>query len=332
MKKQKILLPLDASNANTPWLWLGTWSMGGEGFGRHDERESLRVLHSAVENNIRHFDTAGFYAHGKSERLMKKIIKSERKEFFISSKGGLVWKGRQVEHRASPEELKKQLNESLERLETDYLDLYQMHWPDPGVPLQESIDALKEFQKEGLIRFWGVGNLTAKQISDYLSKERNIHHQVHFNPLHQDGAVLNTGSDCCINCAISPLEQGLLGKDGSSLGKAGIGKNDVRNRNPYFSNLKVMSWNNRLDKLIKQYSISKVSLIFMWICSQPHVHAIIPGPRKLEQLDEILRFKSEVEKHGLLASDESDSILSEDKVKNLVPDELWEHLADGVLE
>ena len=276
MNKSKILLPLNSANAVIPWLWLGTWSMGGEGFGPHDERESLRVLHRAVENNMRHFDTAGFYAHGKSERLIQKITKSERKEFFISSKGGLVWKDRQVEHRASPEELRKQLYESLERLGTDYLDLYQLHWPDPGVPLRESINVLKEFQKEGLIRFWGAGNLTAKQIRDNLLKERNIPHQVHFNPLHQDRAVLKAGRDCCMNCAISPLEQGLLGEDGSSLGKAGIGKKDVRNRNPCFSNSKVMSWNKRLGKLIEQYSVSKVSIVFMWICSQPHVHAILP--------------------------------------------------------
>jgi aryl-alcohol dehydrogenase-like predicted oxidoreductase len=78
MKKNKILLPKNPANTKTPWFWIGTWSMGGEGFGPHDERESVKVLHSAAEHNIRHFDTAGFYAHGKSENLLQKIINKDR--------------------------------------------------------------------------------------------------------------------------------------------------------------------------------------------------------------------------------------------------------------
>ena len=331
MQKDKKLYPKDPANTKTPWLWLGTWSMGGEGFGLHDERESLKVLYTAAENNIRHFDTAGFYAHGISERLIEKIIRQDREQFFISTKGGLVWNGRTAEHRASPEDLKRQLNESLERLKTDYLDLYQLHWPDPEVPLRESIDALKEFQREGMIRFWGAGNLTDRQLKDSLSNERNVPHQVHFNPLRQDRAVLDAGKERCINCIISPLEQGLLGRGESSRGSEGIGKKDVRNRNPAFSSPEIQDWNKRLSELADDYNVSKVDLVLMWICSQPDVHAIIPGPRKPEQLHEILRFKSETEDHDFFSSGEGASILSEDRVKQFIPDEIWEHLKSAPL-
>ncbi len=340
MKKDKILLPLDAESARTPWLWIGTWSMGGEGFGSHDERESLRVLRTAAENNIRHFDTAGFYSHGKSEGLLRKIIKTDRQEFFISSKGGLVWNGRAVEHSASPEELKKQLFESLDRLKTDYLDLYQLHWPDPEVPVRESIGALKEFQKQGLIRFWGVGNLTELEVKDNLIDERNIPHQVHFNPVHRDHNVIPAGKELCINCITSPLEQGLLGEGKSSSGISGIGKKDSRNRNPYFSNPEVLKWNGKLNELLKRHSLSKVSLILMWICSRPHVHAIIIGPRKIEQFNELLEFRAEVEKNDLITPLEkvhtvknnfltglNVSILSAQKVRKIIPEEIWQHLS-----
>ncbi len=326
MQKDKKLYPKDPANTKTPWLWIGTWSMGGEGFGPHDERESLEVLNAAAENNIRHFDTAGFYAHGKSERLVQKIIGSARREFFISTKGGLTWDGKTVRHNASPENLRSQLTESLERLKTDYIDLYQLHWPDPDVPLQESLNALKEFQKEGLIRLWGAGNLTVQQLTDYLADEQDIPHQVHFNPVRRDGAVLKAGEGSCINCIISPLEQGLLGRGESSMGNEGIGKKDIRNRNPSFSNSKILEWNRRLNELADQYSVSKSGLVLMWISAQPHVHAIVPGPRKKQQLDEILNFRLKVEEHNLFASEEGSSILSEDKVKKLVPGELWEHL------
>jgi aryl-alcohol dehydrogenase-like predicted oxidoreductase len=326
MQKDKQLFPKDPANAKTPWLWIGTWSMGGEGFGPHDERESLEVLHSAAENNVRYFDTAGFYAHGTSERLIETIIRQDREQFFISTKGGLVWNGRTAEHRASPEDLKRQLNESLERLKTGYLDLYQLHWPDPEVPVQESIDALKEFQKEGLIRFWGAGNLTARQLDDNLLNERNVPHQVHFNPAQQDRSVLEAGKERCINCIISPLEQGLLGRGKSSQGSAGIGKKDIRNRNPAFSIPEIQDWNRKLNRLTDTHDLSKVSAVLMWICSQADVHAIIPGPRKPEQLQEILHFKSAIHEHDLLSSREDNRILSEDRVKQFIPDEIWEHL------
>lgn len=326
MKKYKILLPIDPSNAHAPWFWIGTWSMGGEGFGKHDERESLRVLGTAVENNIRHFDTAGFYAHGRSEKLLQKIIKTDRQEFFISSKGGLVWEGREVKHSASPEELRVQLFETLDRLHTDYIDLYQLHWPDPEVPLHESISALKTFQQQGLVRFWGVGNLTEEQVIHNLADEKNIPHQVHFNPVRRNQKILIAGQNCCINCITSPLEQGLLGNGNSSSGISGIGEKDVRRRNPCFTDPEVLKWTGTLDELLKQHSFSKVSLVLMWICSRPHVHAVIPGPRKMEQLNELLAFKADVGKNDLFAIGEDLSILSEDKVRKIVPEKIWQYM------
>ncbi len=329
MNKSKILLPKDPLNSDTPWLWIGTWSMGGEGFGPHDERDSVKVLHAAAENNIRHFDTAGFYAHGKSEKLLKKIIKTDRPEYFISSKGGLVWNERRVEHRASPDDLRKQLYESFDRLGTDYLDLYQLHWPDPDVPINESIGALKELQNEGLIRYWGIGNLSEQNVHYYLSGEENIPHQVHFNPMHRNFGVLHYGEKECINCIVSPLEQGLLVRGKQLEEQEGIGKNDIRSRNPYFADLKVLMWRKRLNDLLAGSRISKVSVILMWICAQPHVHAIIPGPRKPEQLDELLRFKNEVKEYNLLADESENNIISRDKAAALLPEALWKRLSKG---
>ncbi len=303
--------------------------MGGEGFGPHDERESLKVLHTASEQNLRHFDTAGFYGHGKSEELLSHIIKSDREEYFISSKGGLVWEGRKVAHRASPENLKNQLYESLERLGTDYLDLYQLHWPDPNVPVSESIDALKELKKSGIIRSWGAGNLSEFDIYTYLGGQGNIPHQVHFNPIHRNFAVLHSGEKECINCVTSHFEQVLLLRGQPMAGQEGIGKNDFRNRNPYFSDLKVLVWRKKLNELLLRCPIPKTSVILMWICCQPHVHAVIPGPRKPAQLDEIIRFRKEVEQYGLLSSNDDTSILSREKTSEVVPEDIWNRLSKG---
>lgn len=325
MDSKKILLPVNPVNVETPWFWIGTWSMGGEGFGPHDEQESLRVLQKAAENNIRHFDTAGFYAHGKSEVLLQKIIAKDREEFFISSKGGLVWEGRNVEHRASPEHLKIQLQESLSRLKTDYLDLFQLHWPDPEVPIDESIDSLKEYQQQGMIRYWGVGNFTPLQVHQYLAGETSIPHQVHFNPLHKAFDTLSAGLERCINCVISPLEQGLLGSGTSSDATKGISRKDIRSRNPYYSNKEVLQWTAGLDDLMKGQAFSKVLSVLLWICSQLYVHAIIPGSRTVRQLDELIEFKSVVDGRGLIDSG-GNTLLSKHKVKEFISEKVWEYL------
>jgi aryl-alcohol dehydrogenase-like predicted oxidoreductase len=329
MNSHNILLPVKYDDCLAPWLWIGTWSMGGEGFGMHDERESLRVLEEAVEEGIRHFDTAGFYAHGRSENLLQNVIRSRRNILFISSKGGLVWNGNRVEHRASPEDLRKQLFESLERLKTDYLDLFQLHWPDPEISIIDSINALKEFRNENLIRHWGVGNLSEGEINEYLKGEEHVPHQVHFNPLHRSDNILKEGRGRCNNCIISPLEQGLLGSGKSSHGKEGIGKRDIRNRNKYFSDPEVLRWNGILEELVVRSNIPKVFAVLLWICAQPGVHSIIPGPRREDQLNELLKFKSFVEKHELMSSESEESILSPDKVRKILLPEIWNHLSKG---
>jgi aryl-alcohol dehydrogenase-like predicted oxidoreductase len=328
MLKEKELHPVEGSSSIT-WLWIGTWSMGGEGFGPHDERVSIQVLKEAIENGITHFDTAGFYAHGRSEALLGRVIRKRRESFFISTKGGLLWKGRRVLHDARPETLRSQLMESLQRLKTDYIDLYQLHWPDPAVPIGESIDALKRLKEEGLIRYWGVGNLTVEQLSKELSKERNIPHQVHFNPIHRDFAVLEAGRRSCINCIVSPLEQGLLSNSPVSKGVSALTKRDHRRKNLYFHDSRVLQWVKRLKELSEETGFSLVHAVLLWIGSREAVNTIVPGPRRPEQLRELLRLLKIVEYTSLESDDDTNSIFSETSVKGVIPEEMWNHICKG---
>ena len=102
--------------AKIPFMWLGTWTLGGEGFGKTDLGESLQVLKKAIDYGIRHIDTAGFYAHGESEHLVSKILKKNRESLFISTKGGLIWDKKQVVLDGSHTSLQNALEESLKRL------------------------------------------------------------------------------------------------------------------------------------------------------------------------------------------------------------------------
>ncbi len=323
MKKDG-LLPLEPDvSPEMAWLWIGTWSMGGEGFGPHDERESLEVLRLAIREGLRHFDTAGFYAHGRSEELLSKAIRGIRKSFFVSTKGGLKWQGRKVVHDGSPEGLREALKESLKRLRTDYIDLLQLHWPDPRVPLPESIDALKQLKAEGFIRFWGVGNLTEEEVKKYLSKYEDIPHQVHFNPLHRTDRVLRAGKRSCINCVVSPLEQGLLGSGRSSEGRDALTKRDIRRRNPYFMDQETVERCKRLRMLASKGGLPLSVCVLLWIASKEHVHALVPGPRRLYQLKEILLFKELVIRERLITEEEEQGILKKIKVNKIIPEEVY---------
>ncbi len=321
----------DKGGCSFPWLWLGTWSLGGEGFGRVDLGESVEVIKKAFHAGIRHFDTAPLYAHGKSEMLLKKALAKKRTRIFISSKGGLEWRGRNVIHDASPQALRRSLEQSLRRLKTDYLDLYQLHWPDPGVPLAESLDALKGFRQEGLIRFWGVGNLAPDQVRGHLPPGGRIPHQVHFSPIHRDFEVLKAGYEegrAC-NCVTSPLEQGLLGSGQSKDGLANLGKKDIRRRNSYFYSEIVLNWTRKFHLLCKEKALSPVNVTITWILTRPYVEIVVCGPKNMVQLQELLDHKKLLEKVGLAPGRHQHDL--EEGLKDLLGTDLYGHVSDGLL-
>lgn len=274
-----------------PWLWLGGWSLGGEGFGPHDEREARRTVEYALYVGVRHFDTAGFYAGGRSEALLRKVLHGRRERVFLSSKGGLERDGRRVKHDARPEALRRALELSLKRLGTDYLDLFQLHWPDPAVPLAESIGALVDLQGQGLIRHWGAGNLDAQSVTACMAPRGMTPHQVHFNPVVPAFDVLEAGRSAqrCINCVVSPLEQGLLA-DGRALER--LGKSDVRRRNPLFCDSRVLEWVAKFQRLSAASTVPRAAVVLLWILSQPAVDAVVVGARTLRQLSEVLSHRA----------------------------------------
>ncbi len=280
-----------------PKLWLGTWSLGGEGFGATDGRASRQLLQHAFDAGIRHFDSAGFYAHGKSERLLGQALKKVRSQIFISSKGGLRWQGRTVSHAATPEDLRQDLEQSLKQLNTDYLDLFQLHWPDPKVPVAESLDALKAMQLEGKIRTWGVGNLSAAEIDSLLTPNEQIPHQTQHSLLYRSDAVLAAGKhqQRCFNCITSPLAQGLLGSSDSQQGLSNLGKRDVRRRNGLFHSAEVRQWLEQLETLLTTTTLTKPEVALSWLTQQSDVDAIIVGPKTPQQLQQLLQIWDQIE-------------------------------------
>lgn len=164
---------------NLPRVAFGTWSIGGgDSWGKNDERESLSALSAAIDLGFTYFDTAPAYGNGLSERLLGEVIKSRRDKVFVATKCGLDWgesgsilhkerDGVKVWRNLKPDAIKRQVEGSLKRLDTDYIDVLLTHWQCPVDPLEESIRAMEDLRKEGKIRAWGSCNNTPESLVGY---------------------------------------------------------------------------------------------------------------------------------------------------------------------
>ena len=132
--------------------------------GRIDEKRTEEVVNAAMDAGINFFDTADSYANGKSEELLGRFLAGRRAEALIATKFGLKIEGQG--QGARPEYLRKAFDASLRRLKTDYVDLYQLHTPDPGVPIAETLGALDELVKSGKAREIGCSNFSAEQLRE----------------------------------------------------------------------------------------------------------------------------------------------------------------------
>src|SRR5579863_6966800 len=155
--------------AVTP-LAYGTWQFGGD-WGPVDEQAAIAAIQGARSLGVNFFDTAQAYGFGRSEHLLGRALaadlRSDRESVVIATKGGLRMDGDRLVRDSTPAWLRKGVEASLDALGTDYIDLYQVHWPDPATPLTETAAALGELRREGLIRHVGVSNYTPTQIDQF---------------------------------------------------------------------------------------------------------------------------------------------------------------------
>ena len=150
-------------------IGLGTWAIGGWMWGGTDEEESIKTIHTAVERGVKLIDTAPAYGFGRSEEIVGRAIADGRlrSRVVIATKVGLEWKGGEVFRNASRDRIKREVADSLRRLRTDYIDIYQVHWPDPLVSIEETAEAMQTLFDQGKIRAIGVSNFSVAQIERF---------------------------------------------------------------------------------------------------------------------------------------------------------------------
>jgi aryl-alcohol dehydrogenase-like predicted oxidoreductase len=146
---------------------LGTWAMGGWMWGGTDERESIATIHAALTQGINLIDTAPVYGFGVSEEIVGAALDGVRTQAVIATKTGLEWRDGKVYRNASRARIMQEIDESLRRLRTDYIDIYQVHWPDPLVPVEETAEAIRSLYEQGKIRAIGVSNFSVAQMERF---------------------------------------------------------------------------------------------------------------------------------------------------------------------
>jgi len=146
---------------------LGTWAMGGWMWGGTDQRESVATIRAALRQGINLIDTAPVYGFGVSEEIVGTALARLRTQAVISTKTGLEWRDGKIYRNATRARILQEVDDSLRRLRTDYIDIYQVHWPDPLVPVEETAEAMRSLYEQGKIRAIGVSNFSVAQMERF---------------------------------------------------------------------------------------------------------------------------------------------------------------------
>lgn len=282
-------------------IGIGCWNFGGD-WDTSDESRSVDIVHAAIEKGINLFDVAPVYGWHRAEKILGKALKGKRDQVLIASKCGLVWNDKhETKNDLSRSNILKEIDGSLERLQTDYIDIYQLHWPDHSTPIEETARVLEDIKKAGKIRYVGLSNFSQKDVETYMSMIEISEQQGLYNMLERNtGSYHNipleykTEKEMLPACRkygqaflpYSPLFQGLL------TGKFKAGKNfsdrDIRNENPKFSGETFRTYYNasvELKKVADEIGRPLSQMAINWLRQKPEVTAVIAGVSSIAQLE-----------------------------------------------
>jgi aryl-alcohol dehydrogenase-like predicted oxidoreductase len=274
-------------------IGLGTWAMGGWMWGGSDEELSIRTILAALERGVTVIDTAPVYGQGRSEEIVGKALQrwGRRDQVVLATKVGLAWDrlGAPVRN-ASPSRIRKELGDSLRRLRTDYIDVYQVHWPDPLVPVTETAEALYRLYRQGRIGAIGVSNYTPEQMEVFRQVAPLHSAQPPYN-LFERGAEVRV-LPYCERHAITTLTYGALCRgllSGRMRADSHFSGDDLRQTDPKFQPPRYRQYLaavTALDRFARErYGRDVLALAVRWVLDQAGVQIALWGARRPEQLD-----------------------------------------------
>ncbi|HEC42807.1 MAG TPA: aldo/keto reductase [Bacteroides sp.] len=300
------LIKLGNTDLEITEIAFGAWAIGGWMWGGNDKKDSLRALDASVDMGITSIDTAPIYGFGYSEEIVGESIQGKRDRVQILTKFGMRWEIKQGKHffssekndgtpvdiykYAGKESILKECEESLKRLKTDYIDLYQIHWPDVTTPIEESMEAVELLIKQGKVRAAGVSNYSTEDMKKAGTVINLASNQVAYSMVKRDieEDIVPYSIENNVGILVySPLQRGVLA--GKIKPDTKFNNGDHRPTTAHYKNDNIIKINLFLEQirpLAELKDVSLAQLVLRWTLQRPGISCILAGARNEEQLIE----------------------------------------------
>jgi aryl-alcohol dehydrogenase-like predicted oxidoreductase len=280
-------VPIPASRVG-----LGTWAMGGFQWGGTDDDTSVRTIHAALDRGINLIDTAPAYGFGHSEQVVGRAIAEHggRDRVVIATKVGLERRGDALFRNSTREQIFDEIAHSLERLRTDYIDLYQVHWPDIDTPYEETAKALDDLKRAGKIRAIGVSNYPIEAMDRFRRAAPLASAQPPLNLFEREAEA--DVIPWCRSNGVSTLTYGALCRgllSGAIDRSTKFEGDDLRKSDPKFEPPRHWQYLAAVNELRlfagRQYGKPLIALALRWVLDQPGISVGLWGARRVEELE-----------------------------------------------
>lgn len=299
------LRKLGKSDVYVTPMAFGAWAIGGWMWGGAEEQAAIIAIQAAYDAGITTIDTAPVYGFGRSEELVGRAMKGiSRDKYQVLTKFGMNWETEEGEYFfdtvdndgkpfrmykwASREKVMKECEDSLRRLQTDYIDLYQIHWPDNTTPIQETFEAVQRLIEQGKVRAAGVCNYNVDQVSEALRTIQLASNQVPYSMVNREieknvvPQAIERGMGII---AYSPLQRGLL--TGKIKPGHKFGEGDTRESNRFYTEENIRRANALLEEIqpiAHEHGATLSQLVINWTIHQPGIACTLVGARNEEQV------------------------------------------------
>jgi aryl-alcohol dehydrogenase-like predicted oxidoreductase len=296
---------LGRSDVQVSPVIFGAWAIGGWMWGGSEEAESIDAIRASIDAGVTTIDTAAIYGMGHSEELVAKAVEGRRSQVIIATKCGMRWDGPAdqgsdpwpqkdnagrdvlIRKNARPESILYECEQSLKRLKTDVIDLYQIHWPDTSTPVEDSIGAMVRLKEQGKIRAIGVSNYDETWLARALKVGQIDSHQPPYSIISRqiEARVLPfTREHDIASIVYSPMERGLL--TGAVTIDRQFAEGDHRAKHKFFrpeNRRRVLNSLEKVKPIADRHRASLAQLMIAWTIHEPGITAALVGARNADQ-------------------------------------------------
>jgi aryl-alcohol dehydrogenase-like predicted oxidoreductase len=290
--------PLGESGIKASVVAFGAWAAGGWMWGGTDEADAIKGIQAGLDVGMNFIDTAPAYGLGLSEEIVGKAVKGRRDQAIIATKCGLQWHnetgtyffeemGKTVRRSLVPTSIRYELEQSLKRLDVDYVDLLQTHWQDPTTPIEDTMKELLKMKEEGKVKAIGISNATIDQLKEYMKYGVVDTDQELFSMLDRkiEPEILPYCREHNVAMlAYSPLAQGLL--TGKITPERQFNEGDQRLWSRRFSvenRTKILDMLSKYSHIAEEHRITLAQLAIAWTIAQPGLTHALVGARNATQ-------------------------------------------------